>query len=792
MRALAALLLIASLALPALAQEAGERQEVPIHVPYDNVTNYTYPYIPPTPPPQPIWQIEENWLRWWIEFGGGGLDEGGGQDEGEGDEGGEDEGGGEDGGGGEDEGGGEDGGGGEDEGEGEDGGGGEDGEDEDKPPPTVYVVWVVKPVEPNIYWKDKTYDVYNGWNWSTSGNGSFSTTHGENKTEFQVLRILNDGNYTLQLIRPATSGSSIDLKSFRVNGSANYSEIEIDSYHDYLFEINASANTTITYNATFYHSDSIDNRSVGTLGDIPPEILSQNLQLPGSMDPQLRELAENLTDSDMNLLQQVEKNRDWVHEWVEYDLFWASNITIPNGTEMANWTYTHRKGICAHYATLFTAISRLQGIPARISTGFAGGYPVENATYIFPMFAHAWAEAYIPPYGWIPIDPTGNVTEREDEETGEKQEVKIEWSDAGKTTIDLQFTLNRTLEKSLNEIFEQQIREEMKRNGTLEDSQNMTEQERERLEQQINEQVQERLKQLLERLREMSRQNFTDMNATPMNFTDFNWSDLGRNFSFNQSQNQSWNQSMNWSQNQTWNWSQNQSWNQSMNWSQNQTWNWSSNFTQQGNWSSFNQTWNQSRLNDTYRDLAEQNNSQISRIQEEEQRRQEMLRNFTSLGNNSIVRSIQDIVSDPNNFWLMLLAALAGATAFATLLFARSKLASRRQQARAADIRKMFKAVNILEVIRRVEELGGNGKYEEAIILGYNGLADYIAFVFRILNDPSKTAREFAKSVESSVDVASLKTITFLFEKTKYAKKAGKKDYDEFLAALKELAKSGG
>ncbi len=369
--------------------------------------------------------------------------------------------------------------------------------------------------------------------------------------------------------------------------------------------------------------------------------------------------------------------------------------------------------------------------------------------------------------------------------------MSIEWSDAGKTTIDLQFTLNKTFEKELQKIFENQTREEMKRNGTLNESKNMTEQEKQQLEQQIQREGQQRMQQFLEKLLNLSRQNFTSGNFTNMNFTDMNWSDMSQNFT-------PWNATMNWSQyNQTWNqsmnWSQyNQTWNQSMNWSQpNQTWNWSSNFTNQGNWSQFNQTWNQTHLNETYHNYTTPNETRINQSKEEEKQRQEMLRNLTSFTNNTAIQFLREATSDPRNFWLFLIAALFGATLVAGVLYARARLTSRVQEARVKEAKEMFRRVNISEVVRKVKALGAEEKYDEAIVYGYNELADYISFVFRILNDPSKTAREFAKAVEADVDVDSLKAITYVFEKTRYAKNAGKAEFGEFLGALVKLAKYG-
>jgi|GEM_PF-2312172 len=711
------------------------REEVPVHLPYDEVANYSYPYLIPPPPEQIIWleQQRHEWIKWWKEFDGGGEDSGG----------------------------------------------------DANNTPKVYVVWVVKPMEPNIYWKDKTYDTYSGWNWDNSGNGSYSSLHGNSSVEFQIFRVLNGGNYTIQMIEPATSGSAIRMDTFRIlNGSANYS-ISNDSYSDYLLKINATPNTTITYNVTFYPVDYIDERNVKRLNEtvFPAEVIKQNLQLPENIDPQLKELAKNLTDLNLSLLQQIEKDRDWVHGWIEYDLYWASGENIPVGTEMANWTFTHRKGICSHYATLYVVIARLQGIPTRIATGFAGGYAYENATWIFPVFGHAWAESYIPPYGWIPVDPTGNVTERANESTGEKKNVSVEWSDAGKVTIDLQFTLNKTLEQKLIEKIEQEIKEEMRRNGTLNESKNMTEQEMLEMDKQIQRLTEFRMRRFMEFLANLSRQDF----RAPWNFTEMNWSDWSENFT-------PWNFTGNFS---NWTW-QNYSYNNTYNWSgynysdvpYNKTWNWSSNYTERGNWSQFNQTWNYTKLKEIYQNRT--NTSAFNESISDEGRKKDLLDGAVQQ-NETFLKVIHGVTSQVGEMWTFALAVLLGIATVALLLYAKNIFRRKDVEAKEKRIKDLFRKVNIEEVIRRYKQLGEENRFDEAVVYGYNELADYISFVFKILNDPSKTAREFADLfITKNVDVGSLKTITFIFEKTRYAKKTTKEDYFEFLKALMQLAKHGG
>jgi len=51
---------------------------------------------------------------------------------------------------------------------------------------------------------------------------------------------------------------------------------------------------------------------------------------------------------------------------------------------------------------------RLEGIPARVVTGYAPGvFVVEQGNFVVTGdLVHAWVEVYFPGYGWIPFEPT--------------------------------------------------------------------------------------------------------------------------------------------------------------------------------------------------------------------------------------------------------------------------------------------------------------------------------------------------------------------------------------------------
>lgn len=70
-----------------------------------------------------------------------------------------------------------------------------------------------------------------------------------------------------------------------------------------------------------------------------------------------------------------------------------------------------QKGFCEHYASAFTVMMRMAGIPARVVTGYQGGWYNNIGSYVLvrQSDAHAWSEVWIKGSGWTRIDPTAAV-----------------------------------------------------------------------------------------------------------------------------------------------------------------------------------------------------------------------------------------------------------------------------------------------------------------------------------------------------------------------------------------------
>jgi hypothetical protein len=73
--------------------------------------------------------------------------------------------------------------------------------------------------------------------------------------------------------------------------------------------------------------------------------------------------------------------------------------------------FDQKEGFCEHFSSAFVVLMRAAGIPARVVTGYVGGYrnPIGQYWQVRRSDAHAWAEVWLAGRGWVRVDPTAAV-----------------------------------------------------------------------------------------------------------------------------------------------------------------------------------------------------------------------------------------------------------------------------------------------------------------------------------------------------------------------------------------------
>jgi transglutaminase-like putative cysteine protease len=155
-----------------------------------------------------------------------------------------------------------------------------------------------------------------------------------------------------------------------------------------------------------YHLQSATN--VALAPTLPATERSSALALPAGFDPQTRALAQRWRADG--------KDDDAVIR-AALDLFHASFIytlapPLLGRDSIDDFLFDTRRGFCEHYSSAFVFLMRAAGIPARVVTGYQGGWWNATSGYLLvrQSDAHAWAEVWSERRGWQRVDPTAAVS----------------------------------------------------------------------------------------------------------------------------------------------------------------------------------------------------------------------------------------------------------------------------------------------------------------------------------------------------------------------------------------------
>jgi transglutaminase-like putative cysteine protease len=156
----------------------------------------------------------------------------------------------------------------------------------------------------------------------------------------------------------------------------------------------------ITFHATrFEHRVALNARQPDSrLAGRAPLNLQRFLQ-PDRRIPLQGTIAQLSAQETQGILDPLAKARaiyNYVITTMRYD---KSGTGWGNGD--AIWACTAKRGNCTDFHSLFIGMMRAAGIPARFEIGFP--LPADQHNGAIAGY-HCWAEFYVEPYGWIPVD----------------------------------------------------------------------------------------------------------------------------------------------------------------------------------------------------------------------------------------------------------------------------------------------------------------------------------------------------------------------------------------------------
>ncbi len=254
------------------------------------------------------------------------------------------------------------------------------------------------------YWRSLTYDRYVGRGW-VSRNSIEVTVEPGDKTlsswpeTYQIIRqkveFLEEGQSLLFSAGIPLSADQEFQVAWRLKGT---NEVDFDMFG-------------ASIDADIYWVDSLqplggkaELRETGQ--DYPDWVRERYIPLPDSVPERVIALARDLTVNEPTPYDRAVAIEDYLRR-IPYSL---ELPPTPNNQDLADYfLFDIQKGYCDYYATTMVVLARAAGIPARLVTGYIGGFYDEDLdSYIVTAdLAHSWVEIYFPGYGWIIFEPTG-------------------------------------------------------------------------------------------------------------------------------------------------------------------------------------------------------------------------------------------------------------------------------------------------------------------------------------------------------------------------------------------------
>jgi hypothetical protein len=132
-------------------------------------------------------------------------------------------------------------------------------------------------------------------------------------------------------------------------------------------------------------------------------------QVPDTVTDRTRALSDELAAGAPTTYDFILAIEAWLNAHVTYDL----NAPVPpDGADAVDdFLFESQLGFCEQIASATAILLRLQGVPARLVTGYVPSErdPISGVWISRASDAHAWVEVRFPNVGWVAFDPTANV-----------------------------------------------------------------------------------------------------------------------------------------------------------------------------------------------------------------------------------------------------------------------------------------------------------------------------------------------------------------------------------------------
>jgi transglutaminase-like putative cysteine protease len=98
----------------------------------------------------------------------------------------------------------------------------------------------------------------------------------------------------------------------------------------------------------------------------------------------------------------AERNPYWIARKIYRHIHKKMHYERVGGWDVAPKVLQRGSGSCSEYSYVFISMCRAAGLPAR----YVGSLVVRKDDASYDDVYHRWVEVFLPPYGWVPVDPS--------------------------------------------------------------------------------------------------------------------------------------------------------------------------------------------------------------------------------------------------------------------------------------------------------------------------------------------------------------------------------------------------
>ena len=244
------------------------------------------------------------------------------------------------------------------------------------------------PSQSDLYWRGPVFWRFDGKTWKGSFYGrnieADQVPAGERTLDYSVQLEPNERKWLFALDYPVSAPQDARL-------TLDYQILRRDPVLQ-LMEYSVSSNP-----------DHVD------MPQLKQTLRAEAIALPEGSSPRTRSLVERWrqeTPGDLAFVRRV------LNYFSQEEFYYSLESPLLGNQPVDEFLFDTRQGYCEHFSSAFTVMMRLAGIPARVVTGYQGGWFNDFGNYLLvrQSDAHAWVEVWLPQSGWTRVDPTASVS----------------------------------------------------------------------------------------------------------------------------------------------------------------------------------------------------------------------------------------------------------------------------------------------------------------------------------------------------------------------------------------------